>query len=70
LIARRPFDGNDTDNNSLNFVRIPITTASSQWPPAISSPSARGVRDRPCARDELATSTRQVRRQLIRDSRL
>jgi Bacterial Ig-like domain (group 2) len=24
VLARRPFDGNDTDNNSLNFVKIPI----------------------------------------------
>lgn len=28
VIARRPFDGNDTDNNSLNFVRIPIIASS------------------------------------------
>jgi hypothetical protein len=28
VIARRPFDGNDTDNNSLNFVRIPISASS------------------------------------------
>ena len=28
VIARRPFDGNDTDNNSQNFVRIPITASS------------------------------------------
>ncbi len=28
VIARRPFDGNDTDNNSQNFVRIPIIASS------------------------------------------
>jgi hypothetical protein len=28
VIARRPFDGNDTDNNSLNFVNIPIIASS------------------------------------------
>lgn len=28
VIARRPFDGNDTDNNSLNFARLPIAASS------------------------------------------
>jgi hypothetical protein len=28
VIARRPFDGNDTDNNSVNFVKIPIIASS------------------------------------------
>jgi len=28
VIARRPFDGDDTDNNSLNFVKIPIIASS------------------------------------------
>lgn len=28
VIARRPFDGNDTDNNSQNFVKIPIIASS------------------------------------------